>query len=159
MSISTTILQRKLRLDLGTSLGWAIDDGRSITSGTVSFANRRFEGGGMRYLRFERWLAETHVTTLFGEVAFEEVHRHRGTDAAHVYGGLLAVLTKWCEQNAIPYEGVPVSAIKREATGKGGGKGTDKDAIVVAMRARGHEPANDDEADAIALAYALRKSA
>ena len=49
-----------LSLDLGTSTGWAIRNeyGR-IVSGTASFKPRRFEGGGMRYLRFERWLNET----------------------------------------------------------------------------------------------------
>lgn len=42
-----------LALDLGTPTGWAIrsPDG-IITSGTVSFKPSRFDGGGMRYLRF-----------------------------------------------------------------------------------------------------------
>ena len=50
-----------LSLDLGTITGWAISDktGR-ITSGTISFKSSRFEGGGMRYLRFSRWLEEAH---------------------------------------------------------------------------------------------------
>ncbi len=39
-----------LALDLGTTTGWALraHDGL-ITSGTVSFRPRRFDGGGMRY--------------------------------------------------------------------------------------------------------------
>ena len=46
-----------LALDLGTSTGWAIrgHDGL-ITSGTVSLRPGRFDGGGMRYLRFTNWL-------------------------------------------------------------------------------------------------------
>ena len=46
-------------LDLGTTTGWALRaaDGR-ITSGSQSFKPGRFEGGGMRYLRFKRWLTE-----------------------------------------------------------------------------------------------------
>ena len=35
-------------------------------------------------------------------IYFEEVRRHAGTDAAHIYGGLLATLTAWCEQHASP---------------------------------------------------------
>ena len=48
-----------LALDLGTKTGWALfgRDG-SILSGTESFMPRRFEGGGMRYLRFKRWITE-----------------------------------------------------------------------------------------------------
>ena len=48
-----------LALDLGTTTGWALrgHDGL-ITSGTTSFRPGRFDGGGMRYLRFTNWLTE-----------------------------------------------------------------------------------------------------
>lgn len=48
-----------LALDLGTTTGWALHhlDG-SIISGTECFKPQRFEGGGMRFLRFKRWLNE-----------------------------------------------------------------------------------------------------
>ena len=108
-----------LALDLGTTTGWAIRglDGL-ITSGTASFKPGRYDGGGMRYLRFTNWLTE--LDRLSGPIAtiwFEEVRRHAGTDAAHVYGGLMASLTGWGELRGIPYEGVPVGTIKRHATG------------------------------------------
>ena len=100
-------------LDLGTTTGWALraPDGM-ITSGTASFRNGRFDGGGMRYLRFTNWLTE--MDRLAGPIAwFEEVRRHAGTDAAHVYGGLMATLTAWAELRGVPYQGVPVGTIKR----------------------------------------------
>jgi crossover junction endodeoxyribonuclease RuvC len=139
-----------LTLDLGTQTGWALlgRDG-VITSGTVSFKPQRFEGGGMRYLRFKRWLDE--LALLAGEpqaVYFEEVRRHAGVDASHVYGGLLGQLTAWCEQRAIPYQGVPVGTLKKHATGRGN---ADKAAMIAAMRMRGFHPADDNEADALAL--------
>jgi len=139
-----------LALDLGTTTGWALrgQDG-CITSGTMTFKPSRFEGGGMRYLRFRGWLAE--IAGLSGgiaRIAFEEVQRHAGTGAAHAYGGFLATLTAWCEQEAIPYQGVPVGTIKRYATGKGN---ADKAAMIAAIEARGFRPADDNEADAIAL--------
>jgi hypothetical protein len=78
------------------------------------------------------------------------VRRHAGTDASHIYGGLMATLTAWAELRGVPYEGVPVGTIKRHATGKGN---ADKDAMIAAARARarGFSPADDNEADAIAL--------
>ena len=46
------------------------------------------------------------------------------------------------------YEGVPVGTIKRFATGRGN---ADKAAMVAAMKARGFNPADDNEADALAI--------
>ncbi|WP_099865942.1 crossover junction endodeoxyribonuclease RuvC [Pararhizobium haloflavum] len=139
-----------LALDLGTLTGWALRDADGlIASGTVSFRPRRFDGGGMRYLRFTNWLAE--IERLSGPIAavwFEEVRRHAGTDAAHVYGGLMATLTGWAELHGVPYEGVPVGTIKRHAAGKGN---ADKAAMIASMRARGFSPVDDNEADAIAI--------
>jgi len=103
-----------LALDLGTTTGWAIRgfDGL-ITSGTASFKPGRYDGGGMRYLRFTNWLTE--LDRLSGPIAaiwFEEVRRH--------------------------------------ATGKGN---ANKDAMITAARARGFSPADDNEADAIAILH------
>ena len=139
-----------LALDLGTTTGWAIRNGRRrILHGTAEFRSNRFEGGGMRYLRFGRWLGQTlEITGGIDAVYFEEVRRHIGTDAAHVFGGLLATLTSWCEGHRIAYQGVPVGTIKRFATGKGN---ADKQAMIAAMRERGFAPADDNEADAIAI--------
>jgi hypothetical protein len=139
-----------MALDLGTTTGWAIRgfDG-FITSGTVSFRPGRFDGGGMRYLRFINWLTEVdRLTGPISTIWFEEVRRHAGTDAAHVYGGLMATLTAWAELRGVPYEGVPVGSIKKHATGKGNAQ---KQAIIAAAVARGFSPADDNEADAIAL--------
>lgn len=141
-----------LAIDLGTTTGWAMQgaDGQ-IIHGIASFKPQRFEGGGMRYLRFKRWLSE--INTLAGDihaVYFEEVRRHAGVDAAHVYGGLLATLTSWCEHHNIPYQGVPVGTIKRHATGQGN---AGKDAVIAAMQALGHAVSDDNEADALALLH------
>lgn len=139
-----------LALDLGTAMGWALRgaDG-NIVSGTEAFRHDRWSGGGLRYLRFRHWLGEiATMTGGFGLVAYEEVRRHAGTDAAHVYGGFLATLTAWCEDHNVAYEGVPVGTIKRFVTGKGN---ANKLAVIDAVRARGFNPADDNEADAVAL--------
>ena len=142
-----------LTLDLGTATGWALRVTGVVTSGTQSFKPGRYEGGGMRYLRFTRWLNEVLVSVgSIDALYFEEVRRHVGTDAAHVYGGLLAHLTAWCESQGIPYQGVPVGTIKKHATGKGN---ADKASMIAAMRAKGYAPADDNEADALALLHCV----
>jgi len=150
--LPTTAMDRtSLALDLGTTTGWALNASGLITSGTVSFRPNRYDGGGMRYLRFQNWLTE--MDRLSGPIAtiwYEEVRRHAGTDAAHVYGGLMATLTAWAEQQGIPYQGVPVGTIKKHATGKGN---ANKAAMISAAQARGYSPADDNEADAIAILH------
>ena len=141
-----------LALDLGTTTGWALKspDGL-VTSGTACFHPRRFDGGGMRYLRFRNWLDE--MDRLAGPIAtiwYEEVRRHAGTDAAHVFGGLLATLTAWAEHHGIPYGGTPVGTIKKHATGKGNAS---KAMMIEAAQARGYRPADDNEADAIDILH------
>lgn len=140
-----------LTLDLGTNTGYAVyyPQTRRVDSGTASFKNTRFDGGGMRFVRFTSWLErvlEQGVT----QVYFEEVRRHLGVDAAHAYGGYMAILQSLCEAHNIPYAGVPVGTIKKHATGKGNAS---KDDMINAAKASGHEPGDDNEADAICLMY------
>jgi hypothetical protein len=139
-----------LALDLATNTGWALRSANGqIVSGTISFRPSRYDGGGIRYLRFRSWLDSVAADAAgLGVVHYEEVRRHLSTDAAHVHGGLLATLTSWCEQHGIPYQGVPVGTIKRHIAGKGN---ADKQAVIAAVRERGFSPADDNEADAIAI--------
>ena len=138
-----------LALDLGTTTGWAISNKGDITHGFISFKPQRFEGGGMRYLRFTKWLNE--ILTLIGkidEVYFEEVRRHLGVDAAHAYGGFLAHLTAFCEEKAIPYSGVAVGTIKKSLVEKGNASKKD---MIEAVNKLGYLIKDDNEADALAL--------
>ena len=136
-----------LALDLGSKLGWAMQQHGAVASGTVQFKPGRFEGGGMMWVRFTAWICSIPKPDA---VYFEEVRRHAGTTAAHVYGGFLAHLTGWCEHNGVPYASIPVGTIKRHATGKGN---AGKPAMIAAMRAKGYRPADDNEADALAILH------
>ena len=50
-----------LALDIATDLGWALYiPGNKILSGVQDLQPKRFDGGGMRYLYFRRWLDEVH---------------------------------------------------------------------------------------------------
>lgn len=142
-----------LALDLGTATGWAMLDPLDplvFTSGTAFFKPSRFEGGGMRYLRFSNWLSDKAAEKPIGCIYYEAVRRHTATDAAHVYGGLMGTLTAWAELRGVPYQGIPVGTIKKHATGKGNAS---KQAVIDAMRTKGHDPFDDNEADALALLH------
>ena len=114
---------RIIGIDPGTHCGYAWSDDGKIhheLSGVWDLTPKRFEGGGMRFLRMSNQF-ETLIVGGPDECAvfFEEVRRHRGVSAAHIYGGIVAVITRICEQYMIPYEGIPVGTIKKFATGKG----------------------------------------
>lgn len=134
---------RILALDLGTKAGWAMTPPES---GVWNLAPRRFEGSGMRFVTFRQHLRK--VLEGVELVYFEEVRKHMGVDAAHVYGGLMAVLTEECETRKIPYQGIPVGTIKRAATGKGN---ADKAAMIAAAKAKWPEVQilDDNHADAL----------
>ena len=136
--------------DLGTQMGWAYWRDGNLMSGSESFASQRHEGAGMRAFRFGKWLEWS--LGQYGKpdfVYFEEVRRHKGVAAAHVYGGFMNILMAWCERHQIQYSSVPVQVIKRAATGKPAA--TKKMMIAAAVKTWGVFPADDNEADALGL--------
>jgi crossover junction endodeoxyribonuclease RuvC len=103
----------------------------------------------MRFLHFRARLNEVldaypHIKA----VHYEEVRRHLSTDSAHVYGGMLAILTSWCEEKGLPYEGVPVGTAKLRWCGKGN---AGKDLMISEAVYRGYTPIDDNEVDALAV--------
>ena len=143
-------------IDPGTSCGWAMTDDRGtfMGSGTWSLKGGRFEGAGMRFLRLRRYLREI-IGKHVGLLAYEEVRGHKGTDAAHIYGGCVAVITEECEAMGIPYVAIPVGTIKKFATGKGN---ANKAAMLAAARdAWPLFDGDDNEADARWIASCARE--
>lgn len=138
-----------LAIDPGTKCGYAKGQ---FESGVWDLSGRRHEGGGMRFLRLRSYLNEACQGVDL--VVYEEVARHAGTIAAHVYGGIVAILQEYCEAHSIPYEGVPVGTIKKYATGKGN---SNKEVMVAEAKKRWPEASiiDDNQADALLLwAYA-----
>ena len=145
-------------IDPGTSCGWAVldADGNRVASGAWDLRSRRHEGGGMRYVRCRRYLSELLDAYPDALVAYEEVRRHAGMDAAHVYGGIISHVAAICEERGVPYQSIPVGTIKKLATGKGN---AGKPAMVAAaVEQWGHKTETDDEADALGCAETLRES-
>ncbi|MHA6903163.1 hypothetical protein ACEQ38_16985 [Ralstonia syzygii subsp. celebesensis] len=145
-----------LALDLGTQCGWAVAtrEGK-FSSGSDRFDPKRCGGPGKRWLSFREFLtARAREAGGIQAVYYEDVKAHGpGVQAAHVYGGFLAVLELWCAANNLPLYGVGVGTIKKHATGKGNAKKPD---MVAAAQALGVRVVDDNQADAVALlAYAL----
>lgn len=134
-----------LSIDLGTTIGWALLSEGKVVSGSYDMVPVPGEKFGVRVIKFRRFLNNFKQVR---EVYFEEVRRHEGTHAAHVYGALWGQLCAWCEENAIPYRGAEVAAIKKHVTGKGNAK---KAVVIEAMKERGFDPVDDNEADALAI--------
>jgi crossover junction endodeoxyribonuclease RuvC len=141
-------MSKILALDLGTSTGFAIGSKEHMVSGTWNLKPGRYDGGGMRFVKMRANLEDIRRAYGVTHVFYEEVRRHRGVDAAHVYGGLMGTLQAWCEEHDIPYGGLPVGEIKKAWTGSGNAS---KDAMAAECRRRGYEPSSEDEADAIAI--------
>src|SRR5687767_6031736 len=87
-----------LGIDPGTHCGWALRHGEGrVDSGVWNLAPKRFEGGGMRWVRLRTHLRELLGASRPAILAYEEVRRHAGTTAAHIYGGIVAVIQEECE--------------------------------------------------------------
>lgn len=147
-----------LALDLGTKLGWALlPRGGQITHGTESFAPRKSWSPGQRWQRFRTFLHEVVSRQNVHVIAYEDVKRHAGTDAAHAYGAFLALTELVADSHRVRLAPVGVGTIKKHWTGKGN---ADKAAMLAEARGRGFRPESDNDADALAiLSWAMQQEA
>jgi Holliday junction resolvasome RuvABC endonuclease subunit len=143
-----------LALDLGTRTGYAILKDEHITIGTKKLLHDK-NASGVRFLYFRRWLTEMIETHNIYNVFFERVYRHKGTEAAHIYGAFMYVLAMVCEELKIRCVGLNVGTIKKFATGKGNAT---KEEMIAAAKLRGFDPQTDDEADALAILFLALKT-
>ena len=81
-------------------------------------------------------------------------HRHRSSDAARSYFGCVAVFTKLFEEFKVPYTGINISDIKKQATGNG--KASNEEMVAAANKQWSIEVSDDNEADALWCASRLR---
>lgn len=135
-----------LALDLATQTGWAYKANGLISSGSESFALKKGEGPGMRFLKFRSWLRDQIECVKPEVIVFEEVMRWSSGAAAKCYCGLLAILQTECEAKSIEYGGIGVGTIKKFATKKGNAT---KEEMIKAAVDLGYKPKDDNEADAI----------
>lgn len=142
-----------LSLDLAAQTGWALQmsDG-SIKSGSVKFPRGKRQGERLHHLH--RFLVETKHRA-GGDIDFlvwEHAFRQPGA-ANEIHHNMAGVVMNWCEHHQIGYAKVPVTTIKKFATGNGNAK---KDQMVLAAEQLGYQVADDNEADALhMLLYVL----
>lgn len=137
-----------LALDLGTKMGWAIRRGNGdFHHGVENLSPNKHFPRAHRFAAFQAFL-EMHRVDV---IVYEDIKRHAGTAAAHMWGGYEAILLAHCLRNGIETSWLGVGEIKRHATGKGNAPKND---VIAAMRARGFEPQDDNDADALALLFA-----
>lgn len=146
-------------IDLGSDCGYSVFDlstNKLIAYGTLELNENKHQGGGWRFLTFEILLNAMIEKYQPKAIGYELVRRHVGTEAAHVYGGLLATLQVACEKKSIPYTGYDVKAIKKAFTGNGNAK---KDLMTSTANTKyslNLNPEKDhDAADAIAIGEQL----
>lgn len=138
-----------LALDLGMNTGWALRNRDGLLRyGTEKFTHRRRCHPGQRWLDFRSWLNRTLDAQQVHVIAYEDVRRHLGTDAAHAYGAFLAVLQMAAASQNIELIPVAVGTIKKHWTGSGSAK---KDAMIAEAKRRGFTPDTDNAADALAV--------
>lgn len=143
-----------LALDLATRCGFALRTSRTVASGTADFAERRHETRGDRLWRFQQWIADVHAAQALSMVAYEKVQGHMRGAAQTCYAQFEGVLLAWAAKRQVPVYPVNPKTLKRAIAGSGN---ADKARMVAAVRAFGFAPADDNEADALAvLIYATR---
>lgn len=136
-----------LALDLGSDCGFAIFKNDKFISGTKKLKTYK-EKFGARFYEFRKWLLKIIERHDIKAVFFERVYGHKGTEAAHCYGGFMYTLASVCLQHNIPCIGLTVQEIKKFMTEKGNAT---KDEMIAAAKRKGFDPETDDEADAIAI--------
>ncbi len=149
--------------DPATSFGWAHlqvigDVVERVDSGVWDFSIGKHVNRAARLIKCEMNIGRLLDQVVPKAVAYEAVARHRGVDAAHLYGAYQGIIVTACEKRGIACQGYYPGTLKKAATGSGKlTKGMKKDAVMDAMWERfgmkGEK--RDDEADAMAAGLAM----
>ena len=133
---------RLLAVDPGVKCGYAfmevhqpLADGIKADykqAGVWLLQTKRYEGYGMRFVRLHNLLEEMNPDM----IAYEQVNfPHKSTAAAEAYYGIVGKVKEFGDLTGAVYCGITTTDVKTRATGKGGGKGTDKTHMVNAANA------------------------
>jgi Holliday junction resolvasome RuvABC endonuclease subunit len=137
-----------LSLDLATNTGWASYADGQITIGSASFALKRGDSPGMRFLRCRSWLREMlKLLENIDLICYEQPHQ-RGGHPTQVAMGLVTEVLSFSARANIETTSVHSMSLKKWATGKGNAK---KPQMIQEAKSRGYDVANDDEADAVLM--------
>lgn len=140
-----------LALDLGTNLGYCVEENGKITlSGCINLGNKE-----ERVRNFINFLQDIYDSNNLELVYYEKVTFSTNTYADQFHGLMKGTLESFCYERKITCHGIPVQTIKKVFTGKGNAS---KMAMVhYAELLTGSKIYNDNEADAIGVLYTGKK--
>lgn len=104
-----------LALDLGLVTGWAMLRGETLSCGKWDNNDKKVHAQKFANFRDRLKAIPKNIDT----IVFEQVRRHAGTAAAHMYGGLVAVMLLHCIGSNISAHPIEVKVLKKAATGNG----------------------------------------
>lgn len=152
-----------LCLDLATTTGWASGrpfepraNGFLPASGSIRFGKSGADDGEV-IGKLMQWLKDQTTSTDFGMIVFEApvgpgmAGRTNFKTLARLVGMCKAVEAV-CYLRKVPVYQASAASIRKEVLGTGRPENP-KAAVMAEMRARGFDPADDNEADALALYF------
>lgn len=142
-----------LALDLATKTGWAHTCGES---GMQSFATRRGDSPGMKWIEFRAWLVRLLDLVPVDLIVYEQAH-HRGGAATHVAHALISTVEAVAAERGIEVTSRHTATIKKHAVGKGN---AGKEEMVEAAEecfGREGEVMDDNRADALWLLHLVMR--
>lgn len=137
-----------LALDLGLSLGWALDK-QGVSYGEVAFHSAHRP---MRWVHFADWLADRLASYAPELVVYERVVGvHRNGAHARLAHGFAAYCEGICARHEVTViEGASPMQLKKFWCGTGRAS---KEEMLAQARRRGYRPSSHDAADALALLH------
>lgn len=145
--------KKYIGLDLNRNTGFAVinDDGVPTYTG-----HRRFDGmEGRAYRDFERFLKQDLKIKDALFVAYEDPFIRGRASFMKLYFGFRAVLVQACYEAGVP--AIPIAVATWKKSFVGSGKATKQQVIDKVKEVYDLQVETDHEADAIAVAYAVRK--
>lgn len=148
-----------LSLDLGSNMGWClIKDNQILYSGVAHHKPKLETKKGTKFRDFQLWIEE------FGnldEIWYEEVLFVTSRNQMLIWAGYLAILQIYGVTANIPVVGVSPGAWKKAFTGNGAAKKPEICNKAIELGWKNGEyntEKNNDEADAIGIAFAMMAS-
>ena len=150
-------MPRVLAIDPGNYCGFGIvDDDGLVHSGVWHLVGDKGEPTGRRFWRLFHRLAE--VEELPDVVAFETKFAIPGASTRNLLntGGYIGVIQTWCVQHQLPEPAAfAPSSLKKRATGNG--RAEKADMAAWASHRSGRDIRDDNEADAVCLAFVVHE--
>jgi Holliday junction resolvasome RuvABC endonuclease subunit len=148
VTFKTSGVDSVLAIDAASRTGWAhLDTDGSIMSGSERFS----EAGGQHGLTFrsyKMWLEQAINELTPSLIAYEAPGRTMSNAAMKLLGGFYGVTMLIAHKQRLAVHLVAPAEVKKAVTGKGN---AGKSEVMAAVRALGHDVANPDQADAVAI--------